>query len=149
LSRNTACSNRGGVGRILSRARVLRDCGATPDRLVGVPLDVTEAGEPEKEGVRPRLRADRARRVLRARRRGSRSLLLRRRVVDSKLVKMQVYLAMREAVRNALRHSSCLRNGIYSLRVCDGNVYGLVEDDGEGFDPGTVGKVTRSWGCSR
>jgi len=66
-----------------------------------------------------------------------------------KLVKMQVYLAMGEAVRNALRHSSCLRNGIYSLRVCDGNVYGLVEDDREGFDPGAVGKVTRSWGCSR
>jgi signal transduction histidine kinase len=40
-----------------------------------------------------------------------------------KLVKMQVYLAMREAVRNALRHSSCLRKGI-TLRVCDGEVYG-------------------------
>ena len=40
-----------------------------------------------------------------------------------KLVKMQVYLAMREAVSNALRHSSCLRKGI-TLRVCDGEVYG-------------------------
>jgi signal transduction histidine kinase len=123
----------------------LRDCGAAPDRLLGVTLAVTEAGEPEIE--RECVRAFEA-------------LLAESHVPDGvevdlsfsgdessipKLVKMQVYLAMREAVRNALRHSSCLRKGI-TLRVCDGEVYGLVEDDGEGFDPGAVGKVTRSWG---
>jgi signal transduction histidine kinase len=129
----------------------LRDCGAALDRLVGVTLDVAEAGDPEIE--RECVRAFEL------------TALAESYVPDGvevdlsfsgdessipKLVKMQVYLAMREAGRNALRHTSCLRKGI-ALRVCDGEVYGLVEDDGEGFDPGAVGKVTRSWawGCSR
>ena len=57
----------------------------------------------------------------------------------------QVYLAMREAIRNAVRHSRCSRIGI-TLKVRDGEVYGLVEDDGEGFDQEAVGKATPSWG---
>jgi signal transduction histidine kinase len=44
-----------------------------------------------------------------------------------------------------LRHSGCSRIGI-TLRVRDGQVYGCVEDDGEGFDPEAVGKATPSWG---
>jgi PAS domain S-box-containing protein len=62
-----------------------------------------------------------------------------------KPVGMQVYLAMREAVRNAVRHSGCSRIGI-ALGVRDGEVCGRVEDDGEGFDPEAVGKATPSWG---
>jgi signal transduction histidine kinase len=55
---------------------------------------------------------------------------------------------MREAVRNALRSSSCLRKGI-THRVCDGQIYGLVEDDGKDFDLEAVGKATHRgvWGC--
>jgi len=60
-------------------------------------------------------------------------------------VGVQVYLAMREAVRNAVRHSGCSRIGIM-LRVRDGEVYGLVEDDGDGFNPEAVGGDTPSWG---
>jgi len=62
-----------------------------------------------------------------------------------KPVDLQVYLAIREALRNAVRHSGCSRIGI-TLRVRDREVYGCVEDDGEGFDPETVGKATPSWG---
>lgn len=57
----------------------------------------------------------------------------------------QVYLAMREAIRNAVRHSRCSRIGI-TLKIRDGEVYGLVEDDGEGFDQEAVGMATPSWG---
>jgi signal transduction histidine kinase len=60
-------------------------------------------------------------------------------------VGLQVYLAMREAVRNAVRHSSCSRIGI-TLGVRDGEVYGRVEDDGQGYDPGAVDEATPSWG---
>jgi signal transduction histidine kinase len=56
---------------------------------------------------------------------------------------MQVYLAMREALRNALRHSDWRRIGI-TLEVSDGEVYGLMEDDGKSFDTEAVGKVTPS-----
>ena len=59
--------------------------------------------------------------------------------------KMQVCLAMREAVRNAVRHSGCSRLGI-TLEVHVGEVCGLVDDDGERFDPEAVGKATPSWG---
>ena len=57
----------------------------------------------------------------------------------------QVYLAMREAVRNAVRHSGCSRIRV-KLGVGDGELRGLVEDDGEGFDPETVDETTPSWG---
>jgi PAS domain S-box-containing protein len=60
-------------------------------------------------------------------------------------IALQVYLAMREAVRNAVRHSGCSRIGV-ALEVSDGEVRGLVEDDGAGFDPAAVGKATPSWG---
>ena len=62
-----------------------------------------------------------------------------------KPVGVQAYLVMREAIRNAVRHSGCSRIGI-TLGVRDGELYGLVEDDGEGFDPEAVGKATPSWG---
>ena len=60
-------------------------------------------------------------------------------------IALQVYLAMREAVRNAVRHSGCSHIGV-ALEVSDGEVRGLVEDDGAGFDPAAVGKATPSWG---
>jgi signal transduction histidine kinase len=60
-------------------------------------------------------------------------------------VETQVYLAMREAVRNAVKHSGCSRIGV-ALEVRDGAVHGLVEDDGEGFDPQAVEEATPSWG---
>jgi signal transduction histidine kinase len=60
-------------------------------------------------------------------------------------VAMQVYLAMREAIRNAVSHSGCSRIGV-SLEVSDGEVAGSVQDDGRGFDPEAVGQATPSWG---
>jgi PAS domain S-box-containing protein len=60
-------------------------------------------------------------------------------------IALQVYLAMREAVRNAVRHSGCSRIGV-ALAVSDGEFVGRVEDDGEGFDPEAVGEATPSWG---
>ena len=57
----------------------------------------------------------------------------------------QAYLAMREAVRNAIRHSGCSRLGV-ELDVWDGELLGVVEDDGAGFDPEAVGRVSPSWG---
>jgi PAS domain S-box-containing protein len=60
-------------------------------------------------------------------------------------VETQVYLAMREAIRNAVRHSGCSHIRV-TLAVRDGEVLGLVEDDGEGFDPEAVQEATPSWG---
>jgi signal transduction histidine kinase len=60
-------------------------------------------------------------------------------------VGVQAYLAMREAVRNAVRHSGCSRIGI-TVEVSDGEIHGLVEDDGDGFDPVAVENATPSWG---
>jgi len=60
-------------------------------------------------------------------------------------VATQVYLAMREAVRNAVRHSGCSCIGV-TLSVRDGKLRGLVEDDGEGFDPEALAKAMPSWG---
>ena len=57
----------------------------------------------------------------------------------------QVYLAMREAIRNAVKHAGCSRIGV-ALEVRNGHVHGLVEDDGEGFDPEAVEEATPSWG---
>ena len=62
-----------------------------------------------------------------------------------KPMEVQAYLAMREAIRNAVRHSGCSRIGI-TLEVREEEIYGRVEDDGEGFDPEAVGKATPSWG---
>jgi len=46
----------------------------------------------------------------------------------------QVYLVMREAIRNALKHSGC--EGVtVGLEVHPGEVVGTVTDDGDGFDP--------------
>jgi signal transduction histidine kinase len=55
------------------------------------------------------------------------------------LVGEQVYLVMREAVRNAVAHSACGRIRA-TLKVRDGELYGSVVDDGVGFDPD--GKLT-------
>jgi PAS domain S-box-containing protein len=60
-------------------------------------------------------------------------------------VGMQVYLAMREAIRNAVKHAGCSRIGV-ALEVRDGDVHVLVEDDGEGFDPEAVEVATPSSG---
>jgi len=62
-----------------------------------------------------------------------------------KPVGVQVYLVMREAVRNAVKHSRCERIKI-RLRMTDREVLGVVEDDGDGFDPDAVGKASPSWG---
>jgi signal transduction histidine kinase len=66
-------------------------------------------------------------------------------LASPKQVGLQAYLAMREAIRIAVRHSGCSRIGI-SLGGRDGELCGLVEDDGEGFDLEAVGKATPSWG---
>jgi signal transduction histidine kinase len=60
-------------------------------------------------------------------------------------VGMQAYLAMREAIRNAVKHSGCSRIGVW-LTALDGELRGLVEDDGEGFDVEAVARATPSWG---
>src|SRR5215218_2266400 len=62
-----------------------------------------------------------------------------------KPVGTHVYLAMREAIRNAVRHSGCSRIGV-TLEARDGELYGEVEDDGEGFDPESQEEATPSWG---
>jgi signal transduction histidine kinase len=62
-----------------------------------------------------------------------------------KHVGVQVYLVMREALRNAVRHSGCARLRI-RLEVGNGQVFGRVEDDGSGFDPEAVGTTSPSWG---
>jgi PAS domain S-box-containing protein len=46
----------------------------------------------------------------------------------------QVYLVMREAVRNALEHSGCGRVEV-SIEVRDAELRGRVKDDGTGFEP--------------
>jgi PAS domain S-box-containing protein len=57
----------------------------------------------------------------------------------------QVYLTMREAVRNAVKHSGCSRLAI-TLEIREGELRGLVEDDGEGFDPEAMEAATPSFG---
>jgi PAS domain S-box-containing protein len=57
----------------------------------------------------------------------------------------QVYLTMREAVRNAVRHSGCSRIAV-SFEVADGEIHGSVEDDGKGFDPDSPAEGMPSWG---
>ena len=49
----------------------------------------------------------------------------------------QVYLIMREAIRNALRHSGCEELQA-SLEVHPGDLVGTVSDDGDGFDPDAI-----------
>ena len=60
-------------------------------------------------------------------------------------VETQVYLAMREAIRNAVKHAGCSHMG-WPSRYETGTVHGLVEDDGEGFDPEAAEEATPSWG---
>jgi signal transduction histidine kinase len=57
----------------------------------------------------------------------------------------QAYLAMREAIRNAVRHSGCSRIGV-KVEVRDGELHSVVEDDGEGFDIEAAANATPSWG---
>ena len=45
----------------------------------------------------------------------------------------QLYLILREAVRNAVRHSGCRRLTV-GLHITSENVSGYVEDDGSGFE---------------
>jgi signal transduction histidine kinase len=49
----------------------------------------------------------------------------------------QLFLVLREAVRNAVRHSGAAKVAV-SVGVEGGRVVGAVEDDGRGFDPGAV-----------
>jgi len=216
----------GAVRRILSRARVLRDSGSTPDCLTGVTLDVTEARELEEERERARAREltslaeaaerERIRRELHDRvahqslelysvlreadperakerldlaRETTRVALDQTRALSAELKRlqeeelsdgleaafsklaeyyasegvemevtlageesaipgltaMQIYLAMREAIKNAVRHSGCSCIGV-SLEVGDGELHGAVEDDGNGFDPEAADGATPSWG---
>ena len=51
---------------------------------------------------------------------------------------------MREAVRNAVKHRMLAHRG--GPRGTRRGVHGLVEDDGEGFDPEAVEEATPSWG---
>ena len=62
-----------------------------------------------------------------------------------KPVATQAYLAIRGAVRNAIKHSGCSRVGV-SLEVTHGELCGVVEDDGEGFDPKGAERTMPSWG---
>jgi PAS domain S-box-containing protein len=61
------------------------------------------------------------------------------------LVGAQVYLVMREALTNAVRHSGCehVRMG---LEIRNRELTGTVEDDGGGFDPEAAGKANLSGG---
>jgi signal transduction histidine kinase len=60
-------------------------------------------------------------------------------------IALQVYLLMREALRNAVRHSGCERVRI-RLEVRDRELVGSVEDDGAGFDSEEAGKASPSRG---
>jgi signal transduction histidine kinase len=48
-------------------------------------------------------------------------------------------------MRNAVKHAGCSRIRV-AVEVGDGHVRGLVEDNGEGFDPELVEEATPSWG---
>jgi signal transduction histidine kinase len=57
-------------------------------------------------------------------------------IVESKLSdyqRGQLYLILREAVRNAVTHSGC-RHLTVSLDITPENISGLVENDGSGFE---------------
>ena len=60
-------------------------------------------------------------------------------------VALQVYLVMREALINAVRHSGC-EHAMMRLEIRDRELAGAVEDDGEGFDPQAPGKAGLSGG---
>jgi len=57
----------------------------------------------------------------------------------------QVYLVMREAIRNALKHSGCDKLRA-NLEVHPGELIGTVTDDGDGFDPDAVSYAGRGIG---
>jgi signal transduction histidine kinase len=46
----------------------------------------------------------------------------------------QLYLILREAVRNSVRHSGCRRLTVVGLDITSEEVSGYVEDDGRGFE---------------
>ena len=60
-------------------------------------------------------------------------------------VGLQVYLVMREALTNAVRHSGC-EHVMMSLEIRDRELAGAVEDDGGGFEPEAAGKASLSGG---
>lgn len=49
----------------------------------------------------------------------------------------QIFLVLREAVRNAVSHSDCEHVAV-GLDITDERVIGTVEDDGQGFEPDEV-----------
>jgi PAS domain S-box-containing protein len=53
-------------------------------------------------------------------------------------VRGQIFLILREAVRNAITHSGCTRITV-GLEIIPDKVVGCVEDDGRGFDAEEVG----------
>ena len=60
----------------------------------------------------------------------------------------QVYLVMREAIRNALQHSGCEELGV-GLEIQPDELVGTVNDDGEGFDPEAVHQAGIGLGSMR
>jgi PAS domain S-box-containing protein len=60
----------------------------------------------------------------------------------------QVYLVMREAIRNALQHSGCEELGV-GLEIRPDELVGTVNDDGEGFDPEAVHQAGIGLGSMR
>jgi signal transduction histidine kinase len=60
-------------------------------------------------------------------------------------VREQLFVILREGVRNAVSHSGAGRIEV-GVRVCSGEVVGYVEDDGRGFaeEDGSDGGGTRS-----
>ena len=60
-------------------------------------------------------------------------------------VGVQVYLVMREALTNAVRHSGC-EHVRMRLEIRERELAGAVEDDGGGFDPEAEGKARPSGG---
>src|SRR5215203_3479537 len=161
----------GGVRRILSRARVLHSpVSSAPERLTGVdPERAQERLALAKQTTRRALDQTRAlsaelKRLQEEELAGGLGEAFGKLVAsyvpegmemdvsfsgeESQVpgpVATQVYLAMREAVRNAVRHSGCSCIGV-TLSVRDGKLRGLVEDDGEGFDPEALAKAMPSWG---
>src|SRR5215210_7729271 len=55
----------------------------------------------------------------------------------ARAVGTQVYLVMREAIRNALKHSAC-EEVRANLEIQPDELVGTVTDDGHGFDPDTA-----------
>ncbi|MEJ7633085.1 MAG: ATP-binding protein [Rubrobacteraceae bacterium] len=54
-------------------------------------------------------------------------------MATSRTFRSQLYLIMREAVRNAVKHSGCHHLTV-EIEALPGKVFGSVGDDGRGFD---------------